>query len=317
MAAENVEDPILVTGGCGFLGQYLANDLVMQGYRVVLFDVRDNRSLLDNHINSDNCKVITGDVLNFTELVDAIIKQEAKSIIHTPRLQNPARVLRPYHGLRLHLLGTIHAFEATRLLKRGRITFISSGAVYDPELKTCTEDSPFFLDMPMGLYACEKASCEMIGLKYAQMYGVDFVSARASGIYGPGGTAPHNMNILVTNAVQGKKTEFKKGGDHRFEFTYVKDIAQGVRRIHTAPRLKHRVYNVGTGQNHSLFVIAEKIKECIPTADISMGPGLLEGSRWVQRNPMDISRLKELGYMPEYDLEKGITNFIQSFGRDS
>ena len=145
-------------------------------------------------------------------------------------------------------------------MKLGRVTYISSGAVYDPKLKTCTEDSPFFIDIPMELHACVNASCEMIGLKYSQMYGVDFVSARASGIYGQGHTGRHNMNILVTNAVQGKRTEFKKGGDQRFEFTYVKDIAQGVRRINTAPRLKHRVYNLGTGQNHSLFEIAEKIK---------------------------------------------------------
>jgi len=313
MDAENVEDPILITGGCGFLGQYLSNDLVMHGYRVVLFDVRKDRSLLADHVNKENCEFIIGDVLNFSELVDAIIKQKAKNIVHTPRLQRHGRALRPYQGLRLGLLGTIHVFEAARILKLGRVTFISSGAVYDPELKTCTEDSPFSVDMPMELHGCVKASCEMIGLKYSQMYGVDFVSARASGIYGPGHTGSHNMNILVTNAVQGKKTEVKKGGDHRFEFTYVKDIAQGVRRIHTAPQLKHRVYNVGTGQNHSLFEIAENIKKCIPTADISMGPGLMD-DYWVQRNPMDISRVKELGYMPEYDLEKGITEYIRSFG---
>jgi UDP-glucose 4-epimerase len=312
MHIENSKDSILITGGCGFLGQYLATDLVMHGYHVVLFDVREDRSLLDDHVDTKNCKVVVGDVTNISELTDAIIKEKAKSIIHTPRLQKDDRALRPYHGLRLGLLGTCHVFEAARILKLKRVTYISSGAVYDPKLKTCTEDSPFFLDMPMELHACVKVSCEMIGLKYSQMYGVDFVSARVCGIYGPGGTSPHNMYILVTNAVQDKKTEFKKGGDHRFEFIYVKDAAQGVRRIHTAPQLKHRVYNVGTGQNHSLFEMAAQIKKCIPAADISLGPGLIEDF-WVQRNPMDISRAKELGYTPEYDLEKGITEYIHSF----
>ncbi len=310
MHAEKLKDPVLITGGCGFLGQHLANDLIMHGNRVVLFDARDDRSLLNEHVSEKNCSVIIGDVLNIFELMGAIINQKAKSIVHTPRLLGHERASRPYQGLRLGLMGTINVFEVARLLKLGRVTYLSSGAVYDPKLETCTEDSPFFLDMPMELHACVKASCEMIGVKYAQMFGVDFVSARASGIYGPGATSRHNMNILVTNAVQGKKTEFKGGGDHRFEFTYVKDIAQGVRRIHTASRLKHRVYNVGAGQNHSLFEIAEKIKKCIPTADISMGPGLMD-YYWVQRNPMDISRAKELGYTPEYDLDKGITEYIQ------
>jgi len=312
MNVAKLEEPILITGGCGFLGQYLANDLIMNGNRVVLFDVRDDRSLLNEHATEKNCSVIIGDVLNISEIMGAIIEHDVKSIIHTTRLQKDERANRPYQGLRVGLLSTFHVLEAARLLKLGRVTYLSSGAVYDPRLKSCTEDSPFFLDMPMELHACVKVSCEMIGLKYAQMFGVDFVSARASGIYGPGGTSPHNMTILVNNAVRGKKTEFKKGGDHRFEFTYVKDIAQGVRRVHTAVHLKYRVYNVGIGQNYSLFEIAREIKKWIPEADISMGPGLIDNF-WVQRNPMDISRIKELGYMPEYDLEKGVSEYIKSF----
>jgi len=112
----------------------------------------------------------------------------------------------------------------------------------------------------------------------------------------------------------GKKTEYKGGGDHRFEFVYVKDAVQGIRRIHTADHLNHHVYNVGAGRNDSLFEVVEKIKKHIPAADISLGPGLMEDF-WVQRSPMDITRIKELGYRPEYDLEKGIAEFIRSFNR--
>lgn len=313
---DGEKDPILITGGCGFLGQYLANDLVMQGYRVVLFDVREDRSLLENHVTTKNCTIISGDITNMPELIGAIIKENAKSIIHTALVRLPTRDLRPYHGIKVHLLGTVHVYEAARLLNLGRVTFISSGAVYDPKLnvKTCSEDLPFSLDIPMGLYGCVKASGEMIGVKYNQLYGVDYVSARCAGIYGPGTHVGHNLNILVTNAVQGKKTAFERGGDHRFEFVHVKDVVQGVRKIHTAPRLKHQAYNVGIGQNHSLFEVIEKIKKCIPNADISIGPGLME-DYWVQRSPMDIGRVKnELGYLPEYDLDKGIAEFIQSFG---
>ena len=307
-------DPILITGGSGFLGQHLANDLVMHGYRVVLFDIREDRSLLEDHVDSKNCSVIRGDITNISELIDAVIINRAQSIIHTARVPSLASDPRPYQTLRVNLLGSCHVFETARLLKLGRVTFLSSGAVYDPTLKakTCPEDAPFPLDMPMGLYGCSKASCEMIGLKYAQMYGMDFVSARCAAVYGPGVTVGHNLTVLVVNAVKGEKTEYKGGGDHRFEFVYVKDAVQGIRRIHTAAHLKHHVYNVGAGRNDSLFEVVEKIKKHIPAADISMGPGLMEDF-WVQRSPMDITRIKALGYRPEYDLEKGIAEFIRSF----
>jgi len=308
------KDSILITGGCGFLGQHLANDLVMHGYRVVLFDVKEDRSLLDDHVDTENCMVIRGDITNISELIDAIISQKVKSIIHTAAVLTRIGMVRPYYSIQVNILGTCNVLEAARFLKLGRITFISSGAVYDPKLKSkaCTEDLPFSLEIPMAFYGCAKASCEMIGLKYAQMYGVDFVSARCAGIYGHGVTASHYMTILVRETVRGKKVEFKKGGDHRFEFIYIKDAVQGVRKIHTAPQLKHRVYNIGTGQNHSLLEVAEKIKKCIPSADISLGPGLMEAP-WVQRNPMDISRAKELGYQPEYDLDRGVAEFIRTF----
>ena len=112
----------------------------------------------------------------------------------------------------------------------------------------------------------------------------------------------------MRNALQGKKTVFSNGGDHRFEFVNVKDASQAVRRIHTVPRLKYQIYNVGTGQQHSLFEVAEKIKAFIPAADISLGPGRVEG--WGQRSPMDIGRITELGYRVEYDLERGISDFV-------
>lgn len=311
MRVENVEDPILITGGSGFLGQHLANDLVRHGYHVVLFDIKEDRCLLGTHVNKKNCAFISGDILNLSELIDSIIKHKARSIIHGAAIIPPASDLRPYQSIQVNIIGTCHVFEAARLLKLGRVTFMSSGAVYDPKGGTCIEDSPIPLDPPFGLYGCEKASCELIGLKYAHMYGLDFVSTRNAVIYGPGATSQHYMNILVSNAVQGKKTELRSGGDHRFEFIYVKDTVQGIRRVHTAIQLEYRIYNIGTGQTHSLFELAEKIKKYIPTADISLGPGLLDDV--AQRSPFNIGRAKDLGYLPEYDLDRGLNEFIQAF----
>lgn len=309
MGLDRLEGPILITGGCGFLGQHLANDLVHHGFEVILFDIRPDRSLLDDHAGTENPEVVAGDVLSFSELLDVLCSKKARTIIHAAAIIPPASDLRPHYSIRVNVLGTCNVLEAARVLRLGRITSISSGAVYDPS-RRCVEDSPIPLGPGFGMYGSAKACSELIGLKYAQLYGVDFVSARNAVIYGPGVTSPHYLNVLATNAVGQTKTELKSGGDHRFEFVYVRDAVKGIRMIHTAPHLKYRIYNVGTGQMHSLFQLADKIQKLIPGVEISLGPGLLEESK--QRGAFDISRLKEIGYHPEFDLDRGLEEFIRA-----
>jgi nucleoside-diphosphate-sugar epimerase len=114
MDVDKVTDPSNNREGGGFLGQHLANDLVMQGYRVVLFDIIENRSLLGNHVNFDNCKIISGDILDLSELIDAITKYEVKSIIHAAAILPPACDLRPHQSIKVNILGTCNVLESTR-----------------------------------------------------------------------------------------------------------------------------------------------------------------------------------------------------------
>ena len=309
MGNDSQLDPILITGGCGFLGQYLADDLTQLGYQAALFDIREDSHLMERQ-SKGKFIFFKGDVSNLPDLLEAIQALRIKSIIHAAAVIPPHSDLRPYHGFKVNLLGTCHVLEAARLFALKRITFVSSGAVYGAADKICGEDSAISFNPGYGLYGTEKVACELMGLKYADLFNFEFVAARSGAVYGAGGTAEHYLNILIRSAIQAQPVRLERGGDHCFEFVHAFDAAAGIRHIHTAAELKYRIYNVGTGKNHSLAQLAAIIKRHFPGADFQIGPGLLP--HLPQRGPFDITRLSRLGYRPRFDLEKGLKQYIDS-----
>jgi nucleoside-diphosphate-sugar epimerase len=302
-------DPILITGGCGFLGRYLADDLTRAGYQVALFDIREDFHPVEGR-SKGKYVYFKGDVSNLPDLLEAIRTLRINSIIHLAAVIPPHSDLRPYHGFRVNLLGTCHVLEAARLLSLKRITFASSGAVYGSVAGRCEEDASISFNPGHGLYGTEKIACELMGIKYADLFNFEFAAARNAAVYGAGGTAEHYLNILVHSAMKGQPVRLAHGGDHGFEFVHALDAADGIRRIHTAPDLKYRIYNVGTGKNHTLAQLAALIERHLPTADFQIGPGLLP--HLPQRGPFDIARLSRLGYRPRFDLEEGLRQYIES-----
>ncbi|MEW6262437.1 MAG: NAD(P)-dependent oxidoreductase [Thermodesulfobacteriota bacterium] len=307
MAAETV----LITGGCGFLGQHLANELAGHGFRPVLFGNRERRHLLHPDLSPENCPFARGDVLNLPELEAALAEHGAAGVIHAAAVVPPDSEARPYHSIRVNLLGTLNVLEAVRRLGLGRLTMISSGAVYAAAPADAVEEAFFPPDLPYGFYGAAKASAEMIGLKYAGRYGLDFVSTRHGALYGPGGEgSPHYLYRLLLAAQAGRPVRLESGADHRFEFVHVADAARGVRLVHTAPKLGHRIYNIGAGRDYRLAEVAELIKLYFPQAELELGPGPV--SDLPQRRPFDISRAREVGYEPRWSLETGLADYLAS-----
>ena len=306
MAAE----PVLITGGCGFLGQHLANELAAQGIRPVLFSRGERRHLLDRGLaGPDSCPFFQGDVLDPGALEAAIREHGVGSVVHSAAVVPPGSEEEPYQALRINLLGTLNVLEVCRGLGLGRVTLVSSGAVYAPSPAEAREDSPFPVDTPYGFYGAAKASAEMIGLKYAQRLGVDFVSTRHGALYGPGGEgSPHYLYRLLGLAGSGEPVRLDSGADHRFEFVHIKDAVRGLALVHAAQKLNHRIYNVGAGKDYSLAQVAGLIKRHFPGAVLELGPGPV--ADLPQRNPFDLARIRELGYEPRWSLEEGLADLL-------
>jgi UDP-glucose 4-epimerase len=120
------------------------------------------------------------------------------------------------------------------------------------------------------------------------------------------------MSRIVENPARGEPFRLAQGGDDKDDFIYNKDSATGIYLATVAEKVRSRVYNIGTGTGVTLKDFARVIKKHIPNAQMEIGDGLnFYGFPYPATGVYDISRAREeLGYKPEYDLEKGIADYL-------
>lgn len=313
---------ILVTGGTGLVGTNIGRYLVEQGDEVILYGrhIRDwSRALMKDALQNEKAKFVIGDILDPLTMLETIRKDHIESIIHTAFPLSNAKYRK--EDVRMAIEGTTNVCEAARVMDLGRVTFTSTGGVYPPghEAKEDSQYAPAdSVQFPWGFYGATKIATELLGLQYAEQYGVDYVVARIAVQYGPGceslpeGNLGRNpLVVFLQNALAGKPTEMAEGGDQKLEFTYVKDTARGTVLVHKAKKLKHRIYNISSGAAFSVLDASKAVKEAIPEAQIKVGSGVSVRAKWM-RPPMDITRARdEAGYTPEYDLVKGVKAYVK------
>jgi len=151
--------------------------------------------------------------------------------------------------------------------------------------------------------------------------GIETVSLRFASTYGPGKTARHGpmavMSRIVENPAHGLPFKLEQGGDDKDDFIYNKDSALGIYLAVVVDKLKSRVFNIGTGTGVTLRDFERVIKKHIPNAQMEIGGGLnFYGFPYPATGVYDISRARaELGYTPEYDLERGIADYLAALKR--
>jgi UDP-glucose 4-epimerase len=154
---------------------------------------------------------------------------------------------------------------------------------------------------------------ELLCFIYKKEYRTDVVVTRPSRIYGPFYTAGRNPILrMVKAAVKGVKddlTNVNEGECH--DFVYVRDCARAVAVIHLTEKPKQDLYNVGFGKLHSYGDVAQVLQKTIPGVSLKLGSGgfdTITKTAYDINACLDISRIQgEFGYVPEYDLEKGIS----------
>ena len=118
-----------------------------------------------------------------------------------------------------------------------------------------------------------KVATELLGNVYTDLYGLDVVSLRITEIYGPGNKMPQFLKEIIGPALRGEPYRLEKGGDHRFQFVRVEDVARAAILAADVEELGQRVYNITGGSQITLAAAANIVREAVPGADIEIGPG--------------------------------------------
>lgn len=316
----------LITGGAGALGSAIARNLVNRGETPIVLDIEEDYTLVADI--KANIIFIQGDAAS-AELLNTIVERyKVQCIIHTAALLSASD---PKTMISVNTRATENILWAAIDGRIKRVVNISSKAVYNavageyghPHYKPIKES--YEHDKPMGFYGVTKNYGEMLGNEFSNRYGLEFVSLRFSTMYGPGRLLknPHSPMVLpcriIENAMLHKPFRWEFGGDQADDFIGYDDASEGVVQAALVPpeNLRRSVYNIGTGQGHTLIDFAAATKSIFPDFQYYIGPGLNHtGSLTPSYSIYDIrAAMQDLGYQPQNDLVAGVHRYIETMNR--
>lgn len=311
---------VLVTGGCGFLGLYVLKKLSDEGYDVVAYDVTTVQpDVFKRFYKADLSRVrfVRGDLLEVPRLVEVIRRFGVKHVVHLATLLTRESEDNPPKAFKVNVEGTLNLLEISRVMDVEKFVYASSEAVYGvTDEKPVHEDHP---KRPNSVYGITKLTSEFTGLKYGELFGLDFTALRFPMIYGPGIYAGGTrlINYIIESAVKGETAVISFTDGMKAEPLHVVDAANSVYLALKAKRPASKVYNIGVGRIYTLREIFETVKSLYPKASVVFGdtPGYLI---YPVQGPMVIERARaELNFTPKYDLMSGVENYAEVMSRGS
>jgi len=311
---ENMEKKVmtpivLITGANGFIGSYTTLLFESLGYRVVPCGRREPRDH-DLSLLPIRTKTVQLDVTDTNAFRELCKRENVTNIVHIaqPRREENPDVLNFSYRAMLNIL------ETAKEMNIRRVVFTSSGATYGQLRKKddglIREDDlvPIF---PTFIYRSSKIISEWLGDFYARHYGVSFVALRISSVYGPGQTK--GIGGAVKNGILGRECRpyLTRIPD---DLIFVKDVAQAIRLACFCERPNSRAYNIASGRPYLEEDLIGAMRRQLPEIAFEIGkhPDAATIVTHRQRDILDISLArKELGFIPEFDLDKGIFEIAQ------
>ena len=305
----------LVTGGAGFLGSHLCDELLRRGHRVICVDNLETGSLINiEHIRVPEFVHINADITQ-----PYFVDEPVDVVYHLASPASPIDYLRlPLHTLKVGSHGTHHTLG---LAKRHRARFLiaSTSEVYgDPKEHPQTEEYWGHVNPigPRGVYDEAKRYAEALTMAYHRQQGVDTAIIRIFNTYGPRMRAHDGRAIptFLRQALADRPITVFGDGSQTRSFCYVEDLIAGM--IGLAESREHMPVNVGNPDEFTLLELAqavievtgsrsEIIHEALPTDDPQ------------QRRP-DIARARELlGWEPKVGLMDGLQRTIDQSGAEA
>ncbi len=302
----------LVTGGAGFLGSHLCEELLQRGNRVICVDNLETGSLANiEHIRSNDFVHLNLDIID-----PYFVDEPVDFVYHLASPASPIDYLRlPLHTLKVGSYGTHHTLGLAKK-HRARFLIASTSEVYgDPQEHPQRESYWGHVNPigPRGVYDEAKRYAEALTMAYHRQQGVDTAIVRIFNTYGPR-MRPHDGRAIPTflrQALQDRPITVFGDGSQTRSFCYVADEIRGL--IALSESGYHNPVNIGNPDEFTLLELAqavidvtgsksEIIFEALPTDDPQV------------RQP-DISLAREiLGWEPAIDLREGLRRTIEESG---
>jgi UDP-glucuronate decarboxylase len=301
---------ILVTGGAGFLGSHLCEQLIARGNEVICLDnfFTGRRRNLDHLLDSHAFELVRHDVCEHTIL-------EVDEIYHLACPASPIHYQRnPVRTIRTCVQGTLNMLDLAREV-RARVMIASTSEIYgDPKVHPQVEEYWGNVN-PIGPRACYdegKRCAEALAVSYARQYGVNVRIARIFNTYGP--RMLENDGRVVSNfvaqALREKPITIYGDGKQTRSFCYVDDLIDGFLRLMASS--EEEPVNLGNPGEFTMIELAEKVRALTGSvAKLVYEP--LPTDDPVRRKPNITRAVERLGWKPTIALDDGLARTIADF----
>jgi dTDP-glucose 4,6-dehydratase len=302
----------LVTGGAGFLGSHLCDELLRRGHRVICVDTFETGSLANiEHIRVPEFRHVNADIIS-----PYFIDEPVDIVYHFASPASPIDYLRlPLLTLKVGSYGTHNSLGLAKH-HRARFVLASTSEVYgDPQVHPQPETYWGHVNPigPRGVYDEAKRYAEALTMAYHRQQGVDTAIVRIFNTFGPR-MRPHDGRAIPTflrQALQDRPiTVFGDGGQTR-SFCYVSDLIDGIIRLSESGQ--HLPVNIGNPNEFTLLELAETVIEVTGSRSEIVHEALPTDDPQVRRPDITLAR-EILGWEPTVDLREGLRRTIEDSG---
>lgn len=296
----------LVTGGAGFIGSAIVDELVRRGHAVVVLD--DLSTGKEENLSGVASKIqfIRGSICDPQALEAAC--RGADYLLHlAARTSVPRSVEDPFETNRINVEGTLNALTAAREAKVQRFVFAASSSAYGespvlPKMETMSA-------VPISPYGVSKLSGELYAQVWGRVYGLETVSLRYFNVFGPrqdpGSPYSGVLSRFITALLEGAPPVVFGDGEQSRDFTYVENVVDATLRACEAPGVSGMLFNIGTGER---FTLNQTLKLLEKISGKAMG-AKYDAPRVgdIRDSQADIGLARRwLGYEPRVGFEQGL-----------
>lgn len=310
---------ILITGGAGFIGSYLAEALLKDNEITIYDNFHRNALKYSPILKNSKIKLIKADILDPKTLAEAV--DDCSVVFHAAAIAGVENVINtPLKTLEINLMGTYNLLHAIngRSKRIEKFVFFSTSEVYGPYVYQAQEDSMTTqgkVSQQRWAYSTSKIAGEHWAYAYFKQYKLPIVIIRPFNVYGPRQVGESAVHKFTIEAIQNKPIEIYGSGNQIRAWCYIDDMIEGTLLALRNPRSTGEVYNIGNPEGTiTVLELAKKIKKIANSSsriifkkrdypDIEL------------RVPSIIKAREELNYNPKVDLDEGLRKTINWWRR--
>jgi UDP-glucose 4-epimerase len=298
---------IVITGIAGFIGSNLAQVVLGRGYEVIGIDnlAYGLREQVPAGAGFFKLDIRDGRLLELLRPGDVVFHLAAKNCINDCQAD-------PVETASINVMGTVNVFEAARRAGAAKVIYAESSALYEGASRRPTAETAV---APRSFYAVSKLAGMAFAKAYRRYHGMRTTALRYFCVYGPGqdyrrAIAPV-MSAFIIGLMRGQQPVIFGSGSKRRDFIHVDDVNAFHLLCLADRRTDGRVFNLGSGINHSINDIYQKIAGLLGSSTVPRYLDDLPGE--AQETLADISAARALGWQPKVTLERGLASFIEYY----